>query len=166
MPQVTYLSSLSALSLARLCWQCQELWYIWAWVKIKMKKKGNNSYNFFIAFQMGASWPCIRPATFYTVFGSAFCPLRIVASQPCRPESFGLLHRTKHRTKYISCLLKLAYTKTSNNLLGWWDFVQQNLLHHHKKSNAKVCWICHCYFALLKSFVLLSPTGMCLSDTC
>lgn len=103
--------------------------------KNQNEKKGNNSYNFFIAFQMGASWPCILPATFYTVFGSAFCPLRIVASQPCRPESFGLLPTTKHRRKYISCLLKLANTKTNNNLLGWWDFAQQNLLRHHKKSN-------------------------------
>lgn len=82
-----------------------------------------------------------------TVFGSAFCPLRIVANQPCRPESFGLLHTTKHRTKYISFLLKLANTKTSNNLLGWWDFAQQNLLRHHRQSNAKVCLIIHCCFA-------------------
>ena len=45
-PQVTHLSSLSALrtnaeleSLGRLCWHFQPQWYIWAWVKIKMKKK-------------------------------------------------------------------------------------------------------------------------------
>lgn len=54
-------------SLARLCWHFQALWYIWAWVKIKMKK-GPQLLQFLYCFSDSANWPCIRPANFYSVW--------------------------------------------------------------------------------------------------
>ena len=146
-------------------WHCQARRWIWALVKKKWGK-GNNSFNFFIAFQMDANWLCIWPAMLYIVFGFTLCPLRIVVAQLCRPQSFGLLHSTKQTTEFpsmrntdwlqISTLWTNGMRPCGLQLDAQWHFH-----HRHIQSTQATClhsgrcWFClhHC---LLKTLFLMA----------
>lgn len=106
LPQVRHLfiSHISIeLSLARMCWQCQALsgTHLKDWHKSKWKKRQQQLS--FIFWFLEACYLALYPASriLHSVWLHSLS-LRIVVTQPCRPEAFGLLHTTKHRTKWIS----------------------------------------------------------------